>query len=110
MSVSRRRASRRAASAARLADGYGEAHAYALRFDPGGAIGRHEAGYGQLFIVLVGQGWVAGDDGVRTDVSAGDMVLFARGEQHSKGSESGMTAVIVQVRDLTPTGDSAHDA
>lgn len=88
------------ASAGRLADGNGEAHAYVVEFAPGGAIGRHEAGFGQLFIVVLGEGWVSGDDGVRVDVSAGDVALIDRGEQHAKGSASGMTAIMVQVRDL----------
>ena len=39
------------ASSARLVDGFGEAHAYMLRFAAGGMIGRHEAGFGQLLIV-----------------------------------------------------------
>jgi quercetin dioxygenase-like cupin family protein len=91
------------ASAARLVFGAGEAHAYLLHFDAGGAIGRHEAGYGQLFVVVEGRGWVFGQDDVRTDVSAGDVVLFQRGEHHDKGSETGMTAVMVQVRDLSAT-------
>lgn len=88
------------AAAVRLADGHGEAHAYLLSFEAGGAIGRHEAGYGQLFIVLAGQGWVAGDDGLRVEISAGDIVMFDRGEQHAKGSDTGMSVVMVQVRDL----------
>ena len=95
-------------SAVRLADGYGEAHAYLLQFKAGGAIGRHEAGYGQLFIVLTGQGWVSGHDGLRAEVAIGDVVLFDRGEQHAKGSDTGMTAVMVQVGDLAAT-DSALD-
>ena len=90
------------ASAGRLADGFGEAHSYVVHFEPGGAIGRHEAGYGQLFIVVVGDGWVSGDDGVQVEVRAGDVALIDRGEQHAKGSASGMTAVMVQVRDLAP--------
>lgn len=88
------------ASAVRLADGHGEAHAYLLTFEAGGAIGRHEAGFGQLFIVLAGAGWVAGDDGTRVEIRAGDIVLFDRGEHHAKGSDTGMTVAMVQVRDL----------
>jgi quercetin dioxygenase-like cupin family protein len=91
------------ASAARLVHGGGEAHAYLLHFDAGGAIGRHEAGYGQLFVVVEGSGWVSGQDDVRIDVSAGAVVLFQRGEHHDKGSDTGMTAVMVQVRDLSAT-------
>jgi quercetin dioxygenase-like cupin family protein len=93
----------RGTSAVRLAAGHGEAHAYQLQFEAGGAIGRHEAGYGQLFIVLAGRGWVSGREGVRVEVDAGDVVLIERGEQHAKGSETGMTAVMVQVRDLAAT-------
>ena len=90
-------------SAVRLAHGHGEAHAYLLQFEAGGAIGRHEARYGQLFIVLTGRGWVSGHDGLRAELGTGDVVLFDRGEHHAKGSDTGMTAVMVQVRDLSMT-------
>src|SRR4051794_24197836 len=76
------------ASAARLVHGAGEAHAYLLHFDAGGSIGRHETGYGQLLVVVEGCGWISGQGDVRTDVSAGDVVLFQRGEHHDKGSET----------------------
>ena len=62
-----------------LADGDGEAHVWWLRFEAGGAIGRHEAGFGQLFFVVAGRGWVEGGDGRRVEVSAGEAVFFARG-------------------------------
>ena len=90
-------------SAVRLADGHGEAHAYQLLFEAGGAIGRHEAGYGQLLIVVTGRGWVSGNDGARVEVGAGDVILFDRGELHAKGSDTGMTAVMVQVREWRRT-------
>ena len=85
-----------------LADGAGEAHLHCVRFDAGGEIGRHEAGFGQLFLVLEGSGWVAGGDGRHVEVVAGQGAWIARGEQHAKGSETGMTALMVQVRDLEP--------
>ncbi|HEX5067588.1 MAG TPA: cupin domain-containing protein [Myxococcota bacterium] len=85
-----------------LADGEGEAHFYFIRIEAGGGIGRHEAGFGQLFLVLEGSGWAAGGDGKRVPISAGQGVWIARGEHHEKGSEMGLSALIVQVRDLTP--------
>ena len=94
-------ASVRAFSAA-LADGDGEAHFWYVRLEPGGEIGRHEAGFGQLFLVIEGSGWVSGNDGKRVTVSAGEGAWIARGEHHAKGSETGLTALIVQVRDLEP--------
>jgi quercetin dioxygenase-like cupin family protein len=91
----------RLASSIKLAEGAGEAHAYVLYFDAGGEIGPHEAGFGQLLLPITGSGWVAGDDGERVALVEGQAALFRRGETHSKGSETGMTAIMVQVRDLT---------
>lgn len=85
-----------------LADGAGEAHFWYARIEPGGEIGRHEAGFGQLFLVIEGSGWAEGGDGQRVAIGAGQGVWIARGEHHAKGSETGMRALIVQVRDLEP--------
>jgi quercetin dioxygenase-like cupin family protein len=85
-----------------IAEGDGEAHAYVLYLQPGGEIGPHEAGYGQLFLALSGAGWVAGGDGIRQALATGEAAFFSRGEIHSKGSEAGMTALMVQVREFNP--------
>lgn len=89
-------------SSLEIAEGEGEAHAYVLYFEPGGEIGPHEAGYGQLFLALSGEGWVAGGDGKRQTLGTGGAAFISRGEIHSKGSEIGLTALMVQVRDFTP--------
>jgi quercetin dioxygenase-like cupin family protein len=88
------------ASSIDLAEGEGEAHAYVVYFEQGGVIGPHEAGFGQLFVALSGDGWVAGADGVRMPLAQGQAAHISRGEIHSKGSETGLTALMVQVRDL----------
>jgi quercetin dioxygenase-like cupin family protein len=85
-----------------IGDGEGEAHVYLLRFEPGGRIGPHVAGYGQFFLVVSGSGWAAGEDGRPLPLAQGEGVFFARGESHSKGSDAGMTAVMIQVRDSSP--------
>src|SRR5918911_3896544 len=90
------------ASSVHLGDGSGEAHVYCLYFGPGGEIGEHRAGFGQLLLVVEGSGWAAGADGRRVALEAGQGVFFERGEVHSKGSETGMTAIMVQVSELTP--------
>ena len=92
----------RNASSLEIAEGEGEAHAFVLYFDAGGEIGPHEAGFGQLFLALSGEGWVAGCDGDRQALATGEAAFISRGEIHSKGSETGLTALMVQVRDLTP--------
>ena len=79
-----------------IADGSGEAHAYAVHFEPGGLIGSHPAGFDQLFLVAQGSGWVSGSDGVRHPIGPGEGAFIPRGETHSKGSDSGMLAVMLQ--------------
>jgi quercetin dioxygenase-like cupin family protein len=90
----------RGAFSVALANGAGEAHVYCVHLEPGGCIGEHVAGYCQLFLVVQGSGGAAGADGVRVALSAGDGVLIERGERHSKGSEPGMTALMLQVTEL----------
>jgi len=83
-----------------VAHGEGEAHVYVIRFEPGGEIGPHEAGFAQLFLAVAGSGWAAGEDGTRVELPHGHAAFFRRGEIHSKGSDGGMTAFMLQVRDL----------
>jgi quercetin dioxygenase-like cupin family protein len=88
------------AASVHLVDGRGEAHVYCVYFEPGGSIGEHPTGFGQLLVVMDGSGWVAGADGSRVALSAGQAVIFEKGERHSKGSEVGMTALMVQLSTL----------
>lgn len=90
------------ASSIKLAEGAGEAHAYVIYFEPGGAIGPHAAGFGQILLAVAGNGWVAGADDRQVELAEGSAAFIHRGEVHSKGSETGMTAFMVQVRDMTP--------
>jgi quercetin dioxygenase-like cupin family protein len=90
------------ASSVALGDGSGEAHVYAVHFEPGGEIGAHETGFAQLFLVVEGEGWVAGADGRRTRLRAGQGAYFERGELHAKGGITATTAIMVQVAELVP--------
>jgi len=92
----------RHAASLEVAHGEGEAHAYVIQFEPGGEIGPHEAGFAQIFLAVEGSGWAAGADGARVALPQGHAAFFRRGEIHSKGSEGGMTAFMLQVRDLDP--------
>ena len=85
-----------------VGSGSGESHVYQLTFAPGGEIGPHRADFDQIFLVLEGEGWAAGRDGVRAILSRGQAALFALGEVHSKGSDSGMAALMIQIRDFEP--------
>lgn len=74
----------------------------ALYFGPNGAIGEHPTGFGQLLLVVEGSGWAAGGRKANR-AHSGQGVYFERGETHSKGSETGMTAIMVQVSELRPS-------
>src|SRR5262245_14810190 len=91
------------AHALSLGEGRGEGHVYCIRIDPGGAIGPHEAAFGQLFLVVAGSGWVSGSDGVPQPLGAGRGAFIGCGEVHAKGSETGLTAIMVQLTDLAAT-------
>lgn len=68
-----------------------------LNLRPGGHLGRHAAPTAQLFCITQGVGWVAGDDGLRATVKAGDGALWQAGEEHESGTESGIVVVILEV-------------
>ncbi len=67
---------------------------------PGGLIGRHQAAAPQLFVVVEGSGWVAGGDAARVEVGAGDAVLWAAGEEHEAGTDTGVVALVVESETL----------
>ena len=91
----------RGASSVPLGSGTGPADVYVVRFEAGGDIGAHDTGFGQLFIVVDGAGWVSGADDVRVSIVAGHAAYFPR-DPAREGSDTGMTAVMVQVHDLEP--------
>jgi quercetin dioxygenase-like cupin family protein len=85
-----------------LGHGRGEGHVYRIRIEPGGVIGPHEAGFGQLFLVVTGNGWISGSDGVRHPLATGQGACISRGEVHSKGSDGGLIAIMIQLTELAP--------
>jgi quercetin dioxygenase-like cupin family protein len=92
--------------------GYGSRALYATRFallaesaatltclalGPDGLIGTHPAGTHQVLLIVAGSGWVAGEDGERVPVSAGDAAYWAAGEVHTTGAGGqGLTAIAVE--------------
>jgi hypothetical protein len=82
--------------ATRVAAGDGQVHVTCLRVDAGGVIGAHEATDPQLFLIIAGECWAAGQDGVRVPVTAGWGAFWAAGEDHSSGTESGFTALAIE--------------
>jgi quercetin dioxygenase-like cupin family protein len=72
-----------------------------LRFAPGGRIARHPAGSGQqILAVLEGSGEVSGASGVDEPIEAGEAVFIREGEEHEVKTTGGLTALIIEGRDL----------
>ncbi|MFJ9950369.1 cupin domain-containing protein [Kitasatospora sp. NPDC091207] len=84
------------ATATPVAAGEGAVHPTCLAVEPGGTIGAHPAPVAQLFLVIAGEGRVAGADGRRVSVSAGGGVRWEPGEVHTSGSATGLTALAVE--------------
>jgi quercetin dioxygenase-like cupin family protein len=80
----------------------GDAHVVCLRIRAGGVLGRHPASVDQLFVVVEGEGWVSGPEGERIAVAAGQAVHWDAGEEHESGTETGMTAIVVESERLIP--------
>jgi quercetin dioxygenase-like cupin family protein len=72
-----------------------------FRFAPGGRIARHPAGsHPQILAVLEGSGEVSGEAGIDEPIEAGDAVFWRGGEEHELKTTSGLTALIIEGRDL----------
>jgi quercetin dioxygenase-like cupin family protein len=95
------------ATAYHVGSGVGGTHVYVVHLAPGGVIGVHEAGFDQIFAPIHGNGWAAGSDGRRRAVAVGEAALIRRGELHSKGSNTGLVALMLQVHQLDAPGAGA---
>ena len=94
------------AASLEIGRGSGEAHVHCIYLEPGGHIGDHRAGFDQLFLVVEGTAWAAGEDRRRVALSAGQGAYFATGEIHSKGSEEGATVIMIQVSRMATTAQA----
>ncbi len=77
-----------------------ELHVGCMRLEAGGLIGMHPAGTPQLLAVVEGEGWIRGEDGVKTPVTTGGAVFWSEGEMHETGTDSGMMAIVVETAAL----------
>jgi quercetin dioxygenase-like cupin family protein len=73
-----------------------------MYIDSNGVLGHHQAPIAQLFVVIQGEGWVTGEDQKRIDIKVGEAAFWEKGEWHTSGSDSGMTAILIQSGSLNP--------
>ena len=67
-----------------------------MSFDPHGIIGSHQAVGPQVMLIAQGEGWVRSEGPEPIPVAEGDAVFWDLGEWHESGSESGMTALVIE--------------
>jgi hypothetical protein len=82
--------------ATRVAASDGNLNLTCLSLAPGGVIGTHPATATQLFLVIGGDGWVAGPDGQRVPISTGWGARWEAGEEHTGGTDTGLLALAVE--------------
>ena len=73
-----------------------------FRVAPGGSIARHRATVPQILAVVEGSGEVSGADGVLEPITAGEAVYWGEGEEHETRTDTGLTALVFEGRDVAP--------
>ncbi|MDM5349414.1 hypothetical protein QUF65_00730 [Lysinibacillus sphaericus] len=66
-------------------------------------VGLHEVPEPPLLIVIRGEGWVYGEGGNSVDIQTGDDVLWRQGQAHESGSTRGLTALVIQGKQINLT-------
>ena len=89
-----------AAAATSVAFGRGKLISGCSSLEPGGEVAPHETGFGQLFVPIAGEGWVS-QDADRVAVRVGQAAYLPRGVIHAKGTDAGLMALVIQVKDST---------
>lgn len=74
-----------------------------MHLDNNGIVGYHEAVVPQLLLVVSGEGWVRSESEDRINVTAGDAVFWDKGEGHETGTDSGLTAIVIESVTLNPS-------
>lgn len=65
-----------------------------------GCVGLHEAVCDQLFLVISGEGWVTGKEGVKYNIKSGFAAYWESGEIHESSSEHGMLVLVIESNEL----------
>jgi quercetin dioxygenase-like cupin family protein len=75
-------------------------HVGVMDLKENGLVGYHDATIPQLLIIVEGEGWVRAGDEAEVKVTAGDVVLWEKGEGHETTTENGMKAIVIESEGL----------
>ena len=63
-------------------------------------VGYHDANVPQMLIIIEGEGWVRAGDDPKVKVTAGNAVLWEKGEGHETTTDKGMKAIVIESEGL----------
>ena len=73
-----------------------------FHLEAGEFVGEHQADARQLFCVVAGEGWVSGNDGAKTAISSYQATVWDAGEMHAAGTDTGLTAIVLEGDEFDP--------
>lgn len=79
------------------------AHIGCMYLDQNGMIGYHQAVVPQLLLIIDGEGYVRGQKEEYISVQAGDAVFWDKDEWHETKTDVGLTAIVIESEELTPS-------
>ncbi|WP_249596605.1 cupin [Peribacillus frigoritolerans] len=74
-----------------------------MHLEANGIVGFHQAVIPQLLIVVDGEGWVRSDNELKINIKANDIVFWEKGEGHETATATGLTAIVIESEELTPS-------
>jgi len=80
----------------------GRAEINAVYINPGEHLSVQQVMRQQLFLLVDGEGWMQSESGEKKTVRQGQAIFWEKGEWHESGSETGMTAVIIEAGNIDP--------
>lgn len=73
-----------------------------MHLEQNGVIGIHKAVMPQLLLIVNGKGWVTGSEQMGIQVCAGDAVFWEEGEEHETKTDTFLTAIVIEAKELKP--------
>lgn len=90
------------ASVSRVLESATGAFVVSIHLEANGLLGFHQATENQLFMVVQGSGWVRDAHSGRIDINSGQAAFWETGEAHETGTETGLTAIVIEGPGLQP--------
>ena len=72
------------------------AHVGIIHLEKSGIVGYHEATVPQVLLIIEGEGWVRTGTDDKVKITAGDAVVWAKGEGHETNTDLGLKAIVIE--------------